>query len=76
LKVTTRQTSLRTIRQGSKDFMLNDGLVTSPRAGFEISEHCPKAWVTVIQDAIELGYIKPVAYVYDYELMWDKLNDR
>ena len=69
------RSSIKTIRQGDDDFMLNDGMIMSPRAGFEISAKCPDGYKRVIQEAIDNGWLKPVAHMHDRELMWDKLNE-
>lgn len=74
MKFTTRQTSLRTIKQGDPKWMLTDGMVTTPRAGFEISNNCPKEYRTIIQECITYGWIKPVATVRDNELFWEEFQ--
>lgn len=64
---------IRTIREGDPKWHINDGIVVTGRAGLEISERCPNTWKPVIMDAIAKGYIKPVAYMKDTELMWETL---
>jgi hypothetical protein len=66
--------SIRTIRQRDDDFMLTNGLVYTPRAGFEISNGCPGNYREIILECINHGWLKPVAHIYDSELIWDKLN--
>ena len=68
-----QQSRLRTIRHNDPDFMLHDDIVISPRAGFEISQRCPKNYRNLIQECIDHGWLRPVATVYDYELTFDKL---
>lgn len=70
-----RQTSLRTLKQSDQGFMLKDGVVNAPRAGFEIDQMCPKTYKAVIVECINNGWIKPVATVYDHELTFDTLKD-
>lgn len=65
---------IRTIRQDDKDFRMQDGILTSPRAGFEISVNCPSDYKSMLSYCIDMGYIKPVAYMKDSELMWDTLQ--
>lgn len=65
---------LRTIRQDDPSFMLNDGLVVSPRAGFEINQSCPREYRMIISECINNGWLKPVATMYDHELTWDRLS--
>lgn len=68
------QTRLRTIRQSDQDFMLEDGFVRSPRAGFHILPECPREYKLIISECIDKGWLKPVATVYDHELAWDRLS--
>lgn len=65
---------IQTIRQGDPKFMLSDGLMICPRAGFEINAQCPKAYKQVIAECIDNGWIKPVAHVYGKELTMDALR--
>jgi hypothetical protein len=37
---------------------LTDGIVTCPRAGFEISQRCPENYKHLIQECINHGWIK------------------
>lgn len=71
---TTKQTNIRTIRQGDAKFMLKDGIVICPRAGFEINEKCPREYKQMLMTALDLGWIKPVAHVYGKELTMDALR--
>ena len=68
------QSTVRTIRKGEKGFMLSDGLIASPRAGFEMSNNMPSQYRTMFLQCIENGWIKPVAYVKDSELFWEEFS--
>lgn len=70
-KIKTTQTCVRTIRQKDKNFNIVDGNVVVPRAAFEISEDCPDGERFLILQAVNRGYIKPVANVKDSELFWE-----
>ncbi len=74
MNFTTHHSNIRTIRQGDPKFMLQDGLVTCPRAGFEISQNCPAEYKSIFITAINAGWIKPVAHVYGKELSMDALR--
>lgn len=67
--------SIRTIRKGEKGFMLIDGMVVMPRAGFEISRSCPSSYKQIIAECIDNGWLKPVAYVKDHELFWESFKE-
>lgn len=69
-----RESTVRTIRGGEKGFMLNDGVVVMPRAGFEISRSCPDSYKQIISQCIDNGWLKPVAYVKDAELFWEEFS--
>lgn len=73
MKLTAHRSSIKTIRQGDPNFEITDGLVISPRAGFEINQRCPVEYRQMLMTALDLGWIKPVAHIHDHELMWDVL---
>ena len=64
---TAHQSSIRTVRSTDPMFRLNDGMVVGQRAGFEISQSCPAEYRSIFITAINAGWIKPVAYMHDYE---------
>ena len=74
MKISTRTSNIRTIRHGDAKFMLQDGLVICPRAGFEIADKCPREYKMIISECINNGWIKPVAHVYGKELTMDALR--
>jgi hypothetical protein len=49
-------------------------MIISPRAGFEISQECPTNYRKVIAECINNGWLQPVAYTKDSELMWETLQ--
>lgn len=67
-------TCIRTIRQGDDNFMITNGLIITPRAGFEIGSGCPQVYKDIIIECINYGWLKPVAHMYDRELIWEKLS--
>jgi len=74
MKFVQQISNIRTIRQGDSKFMISDGLVLCPRAGFEINEHCPREYRQIIAACIDRGWLKPVAHVYGKELTMDALR--
>lgn len=69
------KTKIKTIRSDSPDFFLKDSIVRTHRAGFEISPTCPTPYRELISQAIDNGWLKPVAYMYDYEYTMDSLKN-
>jgi hypothetical protein len=74
MNITVKKSNIRTIREDDPKFTLNDGIVTCPRAGFEISGKCPAEYRQILMQALKYGYIKPVAYVYGKEITMDSLR--
>jgi hypothetical protein len=74
-KLTTHKSKIKTLKPGDPAFMLNDGIVVCPRAGFEISHSCPQEYVSILKQAMQAGWIKPVAHLYGKELTMDLLRN-
>ena len=68
--------NIRKITRDDAMFHLSDGLTTAARAGFEISQSCPDEYKSIFITAINAGWIKPVAYMYDYEMTFAVLKDQ
>lgn len=69
-----QESSVRTIKRGDPGFYIRDGIVVAPRAGFEISQSCPVEYKSIIAQALNAGWIKPIANVTEQELMWINLK--
>lgn len=67
-------TGIKTIRQGDEMFMISAGAYLCPRAGFEITDNIPNTYRDVVAECITRGWLKPVAYMRDNELMWEILQ--
>ena len=74
MKTKITQTSLRTIKPGEPKWLIRDGFLVSPRAGFEISNSCPYEYRMVIDECLRNGWLKPVATVKDNELFWEEFS--
>ena len=66
---------IKTIRKDDPDFIIDNGIVISPRAAIEISNKCPSRYKLMIVEAIKYGWIEPVAYMKDSEYTWEKLGE-
>jgi hypothetical protein len=53
----------------------NDGFTLTPRAGLEVSANCPSSVRMTIERAMIDGFIRPVAFIRESELIWGKLKD-
>ena len=65
---------IKTIRQGDPNFMINDGMVSYPRAMLHILPNCPRNVQETVNWAVAQGYIKSVAHVYGKELTMDAMR--
>ena len=70
MNIKTHQTQIRTLRRGDSSFIIRDGVVHAPRAGFEISDKCPKEYRLILSDCINRQWIEPVAYITERELLF------
>lgn len=74
MNITDYQCQIKIIRQDDPRFDIRDGLITSPRAGFEIAYGCPVEYKMVLQECINNGWLKPVAYMTERELLFSGLS--
>jgi len=75
MNITSCQSQIRTIRPGDKNFTITDGLVVTNRAGFEVGTNCPKEYRSVLTMALNAGWIKPIAYVTEREMLFMGLTN-
>lgn len=74
MNIRTRQSQIRTIKSDDPRFRIWDDVVVSPRAGFEISTECPQGYMIVLHQCIDNGWLKPVAYMTERELLFGGLS--
>jgi hypothetical protein len=72
---TIRQSQIRTIKSNDPRFHIIDGMVISPRAGFEIDQQCPREYKLIIAECINNGWLKPVAAATERELIFMGLSN-
>jgi hypothetical protein len=72
---TTPEKTIKTIRKDDPDFTIINGIVMAPRAGFEISNDCPRQYKLMIIEAIKNGWLQPVAYMKESEYVWEQLGE-
>jgi hypothetical protein len=74
-KYTEPRFKIKTIKAGDGDWYMKDGLIVTPRAGFEINERCPVEYRDIINQCLLSGWLKPIAYMRESEYMWEKLSE-
>jgi hypothetical protein len=70
MSFTLHKSQLRTIRQNDPNFFIQDGFVRAPRAGFNISQGCPKEYRMIILECMNNGWLTPVAHITERELLF------
>jgi len=75
MNITSRQSQIRTIKPGDKNFVITDGFTQANRAGLEISQRCPENYKDLILECIQHGWLKPVANVTERELLFMGLTN-
>ena len=75
MSYTLHRSQIHTIRQEDPNFTIQDRLTIAPRAGFEISNDCPRQYKLMIMEATKNGWLQPVAYIKESEYMWEKLGE-
>jgi hypothetical protein len=67
--------TIKTIRKDDPDFHIHNGFLMAPRAGFEISNDCPRQYKLMIIEAIKNGWLQPIAYMKESEYVWEQLGE-
>jgi len=74
LKVKEHYAEYIKLIHGDDGFTVNDGFTVYNRACLEISENCPVHARDAIVKYYSLGWVKPVAYVHESELMFNQIK--
>jgi len=75
MKITTHHSQIRTIKQDDSRSRIVDKFTTCGRAGFEISKQCPREYSLILSECIDRGWIQPVAYMTERELLISGLSN-
>ena len=72
---TTTTSKILTIRQGEDGFNIKDGMILYPRAMLHVLPDCPNSVRQQINWAMNNGYIKCVAHIYEHEQTYNLLKE-
>ena len=72
--ITVKETKIHEIYNKHPEFLISDGLRISPRAGFKLSHNCPQHYRQIIASCIDNGWLEPVAYLSEQELIFNGLK--
>jgi hypothetical protein len=70
MKIISYKSQIKTLNQNDPNFWIKDGVALSPRAGFQINQHCPHEYRMVIDECLRNGWLKPIAYISERELVF------
>jgi hypothetical protein len=74
MKLTSHKSIVRRLNKEDPNFMIPDGIMLTPRAGFELNTQMPNGYKLIIHECIERGWLKPVAHVTERELLFMGLS--
>ena len=75
MNIVASKSTFKTLKPGDKGFSINDGMMVAGRAGFEISRDCPNYYVKMIEQAVQYGWLKPVATLTEREYIFMGLSN-
>jgi hypothetical protein len=74
MTIETSRSNIRAVKTSDSLFTIHDGFVIANRAGFEISSSCPYSYRQIIQECINNGWLKPVAFMHEREVVLNGLT--
>jgi len=70
MNITFNNNKIHAIKPGSPHFTISDGIAIAKRASIEIDQECPDSYRIIVAQALECGWIKPVAHVTEQEMIF------
>jgi hypothetical protein len=67
---TITSSKIHSINPGDTGFQIIDGFTTATRASVEIDGECPHSYAIIIAQALEQGWIRPVAHITEREKLF------
>lgn len=67
--------SVKKLQFSDDDFCFNEDNTEYYRAAIELDKEIPVQFKRIVIECFEKGWIKPVAYIREQELIWDKLHE-
>lgn len=69
MKITNKTSQVRSIHKDDPKFLISDGFMLTPRAGFVLNPKMPREYRMIIQQCLNNGWLNPVAYMTEKEMM-------
>jgi hypothetical protein len=74
MKLTSTKNDVKAVRPGDPLWHIKSDFVITPRAGFEVSEKCPREYRAILATCMQNGWLKPVAYLKGSEATMEYLK--
>jgi hypothetical protein len=75
MKLTAKKSNVRMLTSKDPAFHIVDSMTITNRAGVQIMDNCPDEYKQLLHNAVGYGWIRPVAYMREDELMWIQLKE-
>lgn len=70
----TTESDYISVESGDELFTFVSGMVLVPRASIVVDSSCPPSYNDILVQAIQRGWIKPVAHIQGKEATWQRLK--
>jgi len=74
IKYSTPKTTVRKIKSTDPNFNITTEYIIYPRAQIQIDKNCPIRYAEIITKCIEHGWIEPVAFMSEREMLFVGLS--
>jgi hypothetical protein len=74
IKYSTPKTKVRKIKSTDPNFNITTDWIIYPRAAIHISQRCPDNYKNLIEECVKHGWIQPVAYMSEREMLFVGLS--
>jgi hypothetical protein len=75
MKLTKSRSTIKFIDSNDPLFVIRDGDYLAKRAGFKINPHAPAEYKRIIFECIDNGWLTPVAYMTNKEIVLAGLSN-
>jgi len=67
---TITSSKIHSLKPGEPGYQIVDGITIANRASIEIDGECPNSYAIIIAQALERGWIRPIAHITEREKLF------
>lgn len=67
-------TDYESLQPGDPMFTFQSGMTVVPRASIVVDKDCPERYTDILVQAIQRGWVKPVAHIQGKDATWARLK--